>query len=288
MKIFLSWSGSKSQKLAIILRDWIPSVIQSVVPYVSSEDIDKGARWSGEIAKELDESTFGILCVTKDNSEEPWILFEAGALSKKMELSRVCPLLFDLKRSDIKGPLSQFQSSLFEKEDVRKLMISINSVCGESGISDERLNASFNMWWPNLEDSYNKLKTEFEKNDVIKASDKAKQEDILEEILNVVRGNQRLLRAPEVLLPPDYIHNIIKQDNRQRSIFVRNNQEILMMIKALEEIYSESFNMLENYKFQGRAVDAALVDMFQQMGHSIQDIKFRIDVMMREGKTMFL
>ena len=62
MKVFLSWSGVKSQKIAIILRDWIPSVIQSVVPYVSSEDIDKGARWSGEIAKELDDCAFGILC----------------------------------------------------------------------------------------------------------------------------------------------------------------------------------------------------------------------------------
>ena len=82
MKVFISWSGNISLKVALIFRDWLPSVIQSIEPYVSSEDIDKGARWSTDIAKELENSTFGILCVTKENLEAPWLSFEAGALSK--------------------------------------------------------------------------------------------------------------------------------------------------------------------------------------------------------------
>jgi hypothetical protein len=81
MKIFLSWSGHKSHEIALVFRDWFPSIIQSIDPYVSSEDIDKGARWSTDIAKELENSTFGILCVTKDNINAPWLTFEAGALS---------------------------------------------------------------------------------------------------------------------------------------------------------------------------------------------------------------
>jgi hypothetical protein len=110
MKVFLSWSGHKSHKIAIVLRDWFPSVIQSIAPYVSSEDIDKGARWSTDIAKELEDSTFGILCVTKENINAPWLTFEAGALSKTIEKSFVCPFLFDIKRSEVDGPILQFQS----------------------------------------------------------------------------------------------------------------------------------------------------------------------------------
>ena len=53
MKVFISWSGSKSQEVAKILKQWIPCVIQSVEPYFSSADTDKGARWSTDIAKEL-------------------------------------------------------------------------------------------------------------------------------------------------------------------------------------------------------------------------------------------
>lgn len=46
MKVFISWSGTKSHKIGLVFRNWLPSVIQSLETYVSSEDIDKGARWS--------------------------------------------------------------------------------------------------------------------------------------------------------------------------------------------------------------------------------------------------
>ena len=122
MKVFISWSGATSLKVAQIFREWLPSVIQSIEPYVSSEDIDKGARWSTDIATELANSTFRILCVTKDNFEAPWLSFEAGALSKTMEKSFVTPFLFDIKRSEVKGPILQFQSTIFEQEDIKKMV----------------------------------------------------------------------------------------------------------------------------------------------------------------------
>ena len=67
MNLFLSWSGSISKDLAEILRDWIPSVIQEVEPFMSSEDIEKGVRWNMDIAKQLEESTIGIICITPED-----------------------------------------------------------------------------------------------------------------------------------------------------------------------------------------------------------------------------
>lgn len=151
MKVFISWSGDTSLKVAQQLREWLPYVINSIEPYVSSEDIDKGARWSTDIAKELEDSTFGILCVTKDNLEAPWLSFEAGALSKTMEKSFVTPFLFDIKRSEVKGPILQFQSTIFEKDDIKKMVKTLNKACGDSGISESRLEKSFDVWYPNLE-----------------------------------------------------------------------------------------------------------------------------------------
>ena len=117
MKVFLSWSGNLSLKITLALRDWLPSVIQAVKPYVSSEDIDKGTRWSTDIAKELESSSYGILCITSANMEAPWVNFEAGALSKAIDKSDVAPFLFNVKRSEVQGPLLQFQSTVYEKNE---------------------------------------------------------------------------------------------------------------------------------------------------------------------------
>jgi len=199
MKVFLSWSGDKSHKVALVFRDWLPSVIQSLIPYVSSEDIDKGARWSSDIAQELEDSTFGILCVTKENFTAPWLNFEAGALSKTMDKSLVCPFLFNIKRSEVTGPVLQFQSTVFEKEDIKKLVQALNSASNPNILTDEKLNRAFELWYPELENSLNQITDSSDELDAI--SDEMGGIDsyshIFEEILDLSRTNQKLLRNPE-------------------------------------------------------------------------------------------
>ncbi len=198
MKVFISWSGNKSHKVALVFRDWLPSVIQSIEPYVSSEDIDKGARWSTDIAKELEDSTFGLLCVTKENLEAPWLSFEAGALSKTMDKAFVSPFLFDIKRSEVKGPILQFQSTIFQKDDIKKLVCTLNKACGDGNITDARLDKAFNVWFPTLEDELNKIKDVKEDSSNIQDNNTVSHyAEILEEILDLSRNNQKLLRNPE-------------------------------------------------------------------------------------------
>ena len=79
MKVFISWSGAKSKAVADALGEWLPQVLQSVVPFVSSDSIRAGGRWQAEVASALEETSVGIVCVTTDNQVEPWLNFEAGA-----------------------------------------------------------------------------------------------------------------------------------------------------------------------------------------------------------------
>ena len=67
MKVFLSWSGRMSRDIAAALDGWLPYVIQSVKPFVSTGDIDKGRRWSEVLAGELASIGYGIIVVTRDN-----------------------------------------------------------------------------------------------------------------------------------------------------------------------------------------------------------------------------
>lgn len=211
MKVFISWSGLTSHKVATVLRDWVPSVIQTVVPYLSSEDIDKGARWSTDIAGELNQSAFGILCVTKDNVDAAWLNFEAGALGKSVDKSRVCPFLFRIKRSEISGPILQFQSTICEKDDVLKLLKSINSSC-EKTIEEARLEKAFEVWWPSLKKELDAIEEEnppAEQTEKKHVSATAQMEKILEEVLELSRLNQKILRSPEELLPPGYLAKLL-------------------------------------------------------------------------------
>lgn len=265
MKVFLSWSGHKSHQVALVFRDWLPSVIQSINPYVSSEDIDKGARWSTDIAKELEDSTFGILCVTKENLEAPWLLFEAGALSKMMEKSSVCPFIFDLKRAEVKGPLLQFQSTVFEKEDVKKLLLTLNKSCGEAGLKEELLLRTFDVWWPNLEQSLNNIKSE-KSGEEKENLDKSLSNEILEEILELSRTNQKILRSPETLLPPEYLDFIMKEkldkdlSDRERALL--SEQRRYLMEARHRTIQMRE--MVDVYKAEKKVLDEEFYEVFQR------------------------
>lgn len=188
---------------------------------MSSEDIDKGARWSSDIAKELENSTFGILCVTKDNLYAPWLSFEAGALSKTMDKSFVTPFLFDIKRSEVNGPILQFQSTVFEKDDIKKLMHTLNKACGENGISSSMLDKAFEVWYPTLESELNKLKECDENAIEIPSKEQMHSTEIIEEILELSRDNQKLLRNPDTKLI-ESIDGLKEQMDLISSRLVRN------------------------------------------------------------------
>lgn len=182
MRIFISWSGDKSRMVAEALYEWLPFVIQGLEPWVSTNDIEKGTVWRTEIAGQLEAATVGIICLTSDNLEKPWLLFEAGALSKKLGESRVCTYLLGIEPSDVKEPLAQFQATKATLEDTRKLLQTINRAQNESVLPQERLNSIFDKWWPDLEQRLQNI-PDF----VAKAKNQRSEREMIEEILLTVR-----------------------------------------------------------------------------------------------------
>jgi hypothetical protein len=85
MQVFISWSGQRSRAVAEVLRTWLPKVIQSLDPWMSDEDIDAGSRWLADVTTSLNQAKVGLICVTPENQHKPWLLFEAGALSRSIE-----------------------------------------------------------------------------------------------------------------------------------------------------------------------------------------------------------
>lgn len=185
MNVFISWSGEESKAYAEVFRQWLPKIIQACDPFYSPEDIKAGMRWSVEIADKLQETEIGILCLTRDNLNAPWLMFEAGALSKQLE-SRVCPILFGLSPADIQGPLTQFQLNEFCPDGVYRVLSSINDLSKPNRLSLEVLKDSFDKWWPDLDSSISKAKPIVSSPSI--ASSRSER-DLIEEILIRIRNS---------------------------------------------------------------------------------------------------
>jgi TIR domain len=187
MKVFISWSGERSQALAQALRDWLPLVLHFADPWLSKSDINAGERWALEIAKELEANQCGIICITRENVGSPWILFESGALAKSMEQGRVIPLLFNIEFGDITGPLAQFQAKKAEKSGIHELITSINRM-SEQSVPEGRLAQLFDMVWPSLEEKITNIPS------TVPTKHNRPQHEILEELVTGVRGLEMRFR----------------------------------------------------------------------------------------------
>lgn len=125
MNIFLSWSGKKSYLVAKAFETFLPYIFNGLDFYFSAS-MDKGVKWEPALDNALDKAEFGILCVTKENLSAPWLMYEAGALCKTAGAGFVTPFLLDIGPSELTGPLTQFQLTVFEKEDLKRLISRID------------------------------------------------------------------------------------------------------------------------------------------------------------------
>jgi hypothetical protein len=150
MKVFLSWSGESSRALANVLRDWLALVFPEVTFWISTREIQAGQRWDNELDRELESTAFGILCLVPANLLAPWLLFEAGALSKSVTSSRVVPYCLGLQPEDVQGPLSRFQGVSADRSATERLVESINSSL-DIPRSESVLKRVFEKWWPDLQ-----------------------------------------------------------------------------------------------------------------------------------------
>jgi len=195
MNVFISWSKSLSKDCAEILRDWIKCTLQASEPWISSKDIDKGSLWFNEINDQLKDTKVGIVCLTKENKENPWILFESGALAKGLSANRVCTFLIDLTPADLSNPLAQFNHTLPDEEGMKSLLTTINKELGDNALEDRILDQVFDTYWPIFNQRFKDVIGNAPAPENIEPS--RSSDDILTEILYTTRTMEKRIRQIE-------------------------------------------------------------------------------------------
>jgi hypothetical protein len=196
MKVFISWSGVRSKAVAQTLYTWLKDVMPSVDPWASWEDISKGKQWTIELARQLEAIHVGVVCLTPENLPEPWLLFEAGAISKlQMEKdAHLCTYLIEVSYENLPEPLMAFQSTRATKEDTLRMIQGINMAMkhGQGRLTSDRLNQAFEQYWPKLEHCLDTLPNPPEAVPTPKNTD-----GMLQEVLEIVRALWK--RQPDAL-----------------------------------------------------------------------------------------
>jgi hypothetical protein len=186
MGVFLCWSGerSRSHQIAKILKDRIPEILQTAETFLSAVDIPPGTQWMHQLRQALYRNSFGILCITPENKDNPWMHFEAGALWRTEENRRVCPLLYDIHPTDITGPLSQLQSKELNRRGFLEIIKEVNQYGASTKIDESVLTKTFDRVWPDVENDLSKVTKRNLPNP------RRDQRDMVKEILMIVRSIQ--------------------------------------------------------------------------------------------------
>jgi len=197
MNVFISWSGIRSKAVAELLSDWIKCVLQATRPWLSTRDIDRGAIWFSEINDQLKNTTVGIVCLTAENKDKPWILFETGALAKGLSTSRVCTFLVDLKPSDLQDPLAQFNHTIPAEDSVWELVRTLNACLGSAGLDERVLGQVFKTYWVQFDQ---KFKDIIKSTPQVEKPEQRSEKNLLGEILENTRFLDHKIRSLEAMI----------------------------------------------------------------------------------------
>lgn len=241
MKIFVSWSGKRSRAVAELISDWLKCVIQASQPWISTRDIDRGAIWFSEISDKLKDVSVGVVCLTQENKEKPWILFETGALAKGLSTNRVCTFLIDLNPEDLQDPLAQFNHTIPDNGSVWELTRTINDCLAEKALDERILKQVFDTYWPQFDEKFKEALAENPPGEVVPPRS---EQDILSEILANTRNLTHRIRDLE-----SEIH--IRAKNRAASINTPEFDKSVVM---------KIINMAESGKFSEDEIVSSLID----------------------------
>jgi hypothetical protein len=154
MKLFICWAGERSKEIASFLHEWLKKVHQNIDQFMSEVDIGKGERWIKVLADQLENSEFGLVCLTSENLTAPWLYFEAGALSK-ITGSHVVPIIYKLETGD-KGPIGDFQAAALDNRgQMQSVLEKVNDVMGSQGNKNWR--GTFDDLWGKVEEKIKSL-----------------------------------------------------------------------------------------------------------------------------------
>ncbi|WP_197281385.1 toll/interleukin-1 receptor domain-containing protein [Micromonospora sp. NRRL B-16802] len=249
MKVFISWSGEPSRSIASELHGWLRVVVQHVRPWMSDVEIESGTRWNDVIAANLESADFGLVCVTRSNQSAPWLMFESGALAKRLDVARLVPLCIDLEPAEVISPLQSFQSRKLDMDGMRRLIHELREM-SDNPMPREPVDRLFEAMWPGLEEQVRLAATQH----INAEGPRRSPDDMLAELVTRVRNLERDTETEKQSSGPS------RRDLRMLDHAVMTLDDSVSRLSLLTNYIAEfahSVNRLEQLRFSERELTTA-------------------------------
>ena len=229
IKIFLSWSGDKSKKLANVFKTYVADILPKADFYFSPDDLKGGEKWRQSIEEGLNNNTYGIIFLTPSNLTSKWIYFEAGAISKSTKQAKILPFLYKIDVTELGQPFSDYQCKSFSTDDILTTIHEINDCQSKVyQLPSETIKRNFNRL-------SNEIKTEIEEiNNISEVIEKSEtqiedaslmdSEDKINEILQIIReqsSNTDIKKNTDIERNTD---NVLTHENLKLINYLSNNK----------------------------------------------------------------
>jgi len=172
VSVFICWSGARSHKLALAAEALLRTTLclEKEDVFVSDR-IDKGVAWFDAIVKHLETSKVGIVCLTAENVESPWLHFESGALALRLERdqdagaptkpltprNRLFTLLHGVTGAELKGPLGAYQATSTTELEMATMIQSIAQILGGPHLEAVTARETMNSAWEKFKKALDEL-----------------------------------------------------------------------------------------------------------------------------------
>jgi hypothetical protein len=171
MKVLVSGSGPRAEGLREYLGRELPSLFPQI-EFISTSEIPDHSQWTPNAYEILREVDLGIFLLSSRNLTSGRMNFEAGAVSLRIEDSRLFTLLTDdtLDVGDL-GPFTNFQATrVGTAEQAEHFLRSFNRALGDSSVTAEHLNSKIEKWisgfigsWKGIRLEATRVRAEYEK-----------------------------------------------------------------------------------------------------------------------------
>jgi hypothetical protein len=160
---------------------------------MSSKDIRGGERSIRILSGILESCNYGICFIDDENVRSPWISFEAGAISKNVNASRLVVLLQNDKCINLLSdtPLHDFEYKFVTKDEIKNL---IDEIADRYGMEKSKKNILKRLddGWNNFEKEYS-IAYSSETSD--KSDESSNESDDIETIKKMLINIQNLLNT---------------------------------------------------------------------------------------------